>query len=198
MTMKPAKQSTTVRTIAVVGMLAALSYVCFTFFQIKIPLGGGDYTSLHLGNMVPVLGALLFGGLWGGLGGAIGMTIGDLFDPVYVIYAPRTFVLKFCIGLICGFVAHKLLHLRSQSGSKRVVATVVSAASGLAFNAIVEPIIKYVYNLLILGKPAAELSISWNIISCTTNAVVSCIAATLLYLALQPALQKAGLLPEKA
>ena len=68
--------------IAFTGLMAALSYVVFTFLQIKIPLPGGDATSIHLGNAVCVLGALLLGGLYGGLGGAIGMTIGDLLDPI--------------------------------------------------------------------------------------------------------------------
>ena len=80
--------------IASTGLMAALSYVVFTFLQIKITLPGGDATSIHLGNAVCVLGALLLGGLYGGLGGAIGMTIGDLLDPVYVVYAPKTFILK--------------------------------------------------------------------------------------------------------
>ena len=76
--------------VTAIAMLAAMSYVVFTFLQIKISLPGGDATSIHLGNAVCVLGALLMGGLAGGLGGAIGMTIGDLFDPVYVIYAPKS------------------------------------------------------------------------------------------------------------
>lgn len=37
------------------GIFAALSYVVFTFLQIKIPLPGGDATSIHLGNAVCVL-----------------------------------------------------------------------------------------------------------------------------------------------
>ena len=63
--------------IAMVGLLAALSYVVFTYGQVKITLPGGDATSIHLGNAVCVIGALLVGGFYGGLGGAIGMTIGD-------------------------------------------------------------------------------------------------------------------------
>ena len=39
------------------GVFAALSYVVFTFLQIKIQLPGGDATSIHLGNAVCVLGA---------------------------------------------------------------------------------------------------------------------------------------------
>lgn len=45
------------------GMFAALSYVVFTFLQIKITLPGGDATSIHLGNAVCVLGALVLGGV---------------------------------------------------------------------------------------------------------------------------------------
>lgn len=38
--------------IALTGLMAALSYVVFTFLQIKITLPGGDATSIHLGNAV--------------------------------------------------------------------------------------------------------------------------------------------------
>ena len=136
------------------ALMAALSYVVFTFLQIKIALPGGDATSLHLGNAVCVLGALLLGGVYGGLGGAIGMTIGDLLDPVYIIYAPKTFLLKFCIGLITGLVAHKRV---------------------------------------IIGKPAAEVTLAWNIAATSINAVLSVIAAVAIYMALRPALRKSGL-----
>ena len=65
-----------VQKLVMTGVFAALSYVVFTFLQIKITLPGGDATSIHLGNAVCVLGALILGGLYGGIGGALGMTIG--------------------------------------------------------------------------------------------------------------------------
>ena len=80
------------------GLFAALSYVVFTFLQIKITLPGGGATSIHLGNAVCVLGALLPSGFYGGLGGAIGMTIGDLFDPVYVLTALKKSGMFFTLG----------------------------------------------------------------------------------------------------
>ncbi len=52
--------------LALTGLFAALSYVVFTFLQIKITLPGGDATSIHLGNAVCVLGALILGGDWAG------------------------------------------------------------------------------------------------------------------------------------
>ena len=111
----------TTQKIALTGLMAALSYVVFIFLQIRIQLPGGDATSIHLGNAVCVLGALLLGGVYGGLGGAIGMTIGDLLDPQYIVYAPKTFLLKFCIGLIAGLIAHKLGKITTEKYNNKVL-----------------------------------------------------------------------------
>ena len=176
------------------GVMAALSYVVFTFLQIKITLPGGDATSIHLGNAVCVLGALLLGGLYGGLGGAIGMTIGDLLDPVYIVYAPKTFILKLCIGLITGLIAHKLGHITTETDTKKVLKwTILAAIGGLLFNVIFDPLVGYFYKLIILGKPAAELTLAWNVASTSINAVTSTIVSVLVYMALRPALKKSGL-----
>ena len=175
--------------IALTGLMAALSYVVFTFLQIKITLPGGDATSIHLGNAVCVLGALL-------LGGAIGMTIGDLLDPVYIVYAPKTFLLKFCIGLITGLIAHKFGKVSTSNDNKHVLKwTILAAIGGLLFNVIFDPLIGYFYKLLILGKPAAELTLAWNVAATSINAVTSTIVSVVVYMAVRPALRKAGMLP---
>ena len=176
------------------ALMAALSYVVFTFLQIKIALPGGDATSLHLGNAVCVLGALLLGGVYGGLGGAIGMTIGDLLDPVYIIYAPKTFLLKFCIGLITGLVAHKLGNISTSNDTKHVFKwTLIASICGMVFNMIFDPLVGYFYKRVIIGKPAAEVTLAWNITATSINAVLSVIAAVAIYMALRPALRKSGL-----
>lgn len=175
------------------GIFAALSYVVFTFLQIKIPLPGGDATSIHLGNAVCVLGALVLGGLYGGLGGAIGMTIGDLLDPIYILYAPKTFLLKLCIGLITGLVAHKIGKITQQSDTKKVVMwATIAAVSGLLFNVIFDPLVGYFYKLVILGRPAADLTLAWNVASTSINAFTSSIVSVAVYMALRPALKKSG------
>ncbi len=179
--------------IAMVGLLAALSYVIFTYGQIKITLPGGDATSIHLGNAVCVIGALLVGGFYGGLGGAIGMTIGDLLDPVYIVYAPKTFICKLCIGLITGFVAHRIGKIDKSSDKKHILAfTIAAAIAGLLFNVIADPLIGYYYKLFIIGKPAAELTLAWNIAATSINAITSVIASVIVYSAVRPALYKAG------
>ena len=181
--------------LVITALMAALSYVVFTFLQIKIALPGGDATSIHLGNAVCVLGALLLGGAYGGLGGAIGMTIGDLLDPIYIIYAPKTFLLKFCIGLITGIIAHKLGKISTSTNTKHVLKwTIIASVCGMLFNVIFDPLIGYFYKLVILGKPAAEVALVYNIAATSINAVTSVIAATAIYMALRPILLKSDML----
>ena len=176
------------------GVFAALSYVVFTFLQIKITLPGGDATSIHLGNAVCVLGALLLGGLYGGVGGAIGMTIGDLLDPYYILYAPKTFILKLCIGLITGLIAHRLGHISTEKDNARVLKwTIAAAAGGLLFNVVFDPLVGYFYKRLILGRPAADVTLAWNIASTSINAVTSTVVSVIVYMALRPALKRSDL-----
>ncbi len=176
------------------GVFAALSYVVFTFLQIKITLPGGDATSIHLGNAVCVLGALLLGGLYGGIGGAIGMTIGDLLDPYYIVYAPKTFILKLFIGLITGLIAHRLGHISTEKDTSKVWKwTIAAAIGGLLFNVIFDPLVGYFYKRLILGKPAADITLAWNIASTSINAVTSTIVSVAVYMALRPALKRSDL-----
>lgn len=177
--------------IALTALFAALSYVVFTFLQFKIWLPGGDATSIHFGNAVVVLAALVIGGPLGGLAGALGMTIGDLLDPVYVVYAPKTFICKFLIGIIAGAVAHKLGRIDSSNNRKHIFKYVLLAAcAGLFFNAAADPLLGYVYKRVILGKAAADVTLSWNVAASLINAVTSTIASTVIYMALYPALRK--------
>lgn len=178
--------------LALAALFAALSYAVFTFLQIKIPVGA-DMTSIHLGNAVVVLGAFIIGGPLGGIAGAIGMSIGDLLDPVYAPLVPKTLFCKLLIGLITGFVAHSIGGITKTDDPKHILRwTIIAAACGLIFNMFADPIIGYWYKILILGKPAADLSLKINFVATTINAVVSLVVSVAVYAALRPALQKAG------
>lgn len=185
--------------IAVVGLMAALAYVSFTFLQIKIPTPGGT-TSFHLGNTFVVLAALLIGGVPGDIAGAIGMGIGDLLDPVYVTYAPKTIILKLMIGIVTGLVAHKVFKIKNLEGKKLYVAVIISAIAGLAFNVVGEPLFGYFYNSVILGAPekAAMTLAGWNAITTSINAIISVIISSILYLAIQPKLKHNGTIEKLA
>ena len=191
------KTNSTVMKIAQTALFAALCYVIFTYLQIKIPMPGGDATSIHLGNAFCVLAALLLGGWYGGLAGAIGMGIADVMDPIYITGAPKTFILKLCIGLITGLVAHKIAKINESTDKKYIFKwSLLASIAGLAFNVIADPIVGYFYKQYILGQPQqmAEVLAKWSTATTFVNAVVSTILVAVLYNALRPALAKSGML----
>ncbi|MGM9947552.1 ECF transporter S component [Floccifex sp.] len=193
--------NTTLR-ITVTALMAALCYVAFTFLQIKIPTPVG-YTSFHLGNTFCILAALLLGGVPGGIAGAIGMGIGDILDPIYIMVAPKTLFLKFMIGVITGFVAHKVFHIKKLQGSSLVSKVVIACSAGMGFNIIGEPLVSYLYYLILLGnaEKAAGYLVAAKFITTGINAILAVVIASFIYLAIYPRFKKNGVLeklnPEK-
>ena len=191
------KTNSTVMKIAQTALFAALCYVIFTYLQIKIPMPGGDATSIHLGNAFCVLAALLLGGWYGGLAGANGMGIADVMDPIYITGAPKTFILKLCIGLITGLVAHKIAKINESTDKKYIFKwSLLASVAGLAFNVIADPIVGYFYKQYILGQPQqmAEVLAKWSAAATFVNAILSTIVVVIIYNALRPALAKSGML----
>ena len=191
------KTNSTVMKIAQTALFAALCYVIFTFLQMKIPMPGGDATSIHLGIAFCVLAALLLGGWYGGLAGAIGMGIADVMDPIYITGAPKTFILKLCIGLITGLVAHKIAKINESTDKKYIFKwSLLASVAGLAFNVIADPIVGYFYKQYILGQPQqmAEVLAKWSAAATFVNAILSTIVVVIIYNALRPALAKSGML----
>ena len=195
----PEKKKTDVRTLSMAALFAALCYIGFTYCKIDIPVGM-EKTAFHLGNVFCVLAALCIGGLWGGLSGAVGMTIADL-TTAYVTSAPKTFLLKLCIGLITGFVAHKVFKISQDKEGRKIpltAATAISCAAGMVFNIVADPLVGYFYKMYILGVPQKAASIWAKIGAVTTsvNAVVAVVAATVLYMALRRAMRRTNMLPK--
>ena len=178
------RASERVHKIVLTGLMAALSYVAFTYLKIPIPTFGGDMVALHIGNAFCVLAALLLGGFYGGLAGSLGMTIADLIDPAYVTSAPKTFVLKLCIGLIAGFVAHRIAHITDNHDSKYVFKwTLISSIAG------------FFYKNYVLGveSSAAKIMSTWAAGVTFINAVAGTVVVVAVYMAVRPVLKKAGL-----
>lgn len=178
--------------LAQAGLLAALCYIGFAFFKIDMP----GHTAFHFGNVFCVLAALLLGSFWGGLAGAVGLTIADL-TTAYVTSAPKTFLLKLCIGVIVGLVAHGIFKLADATKKKKIVGvTVLASACGMAFNVVADPLVGYFYKTYLLGIPQDLAKAMTQIVTVTTsvNAVLAIVFASIFYLALRPAIKKAGLL----
>ena len=178
--------------LAQAGLLAALCYIGFAFFKIDMP----GHVAFHFGNVFCVLAALLLGSFWGGLAGAVGMTIADL-TTAYVTSAPKTFLLKLCIGVIVGLVAHGIFKLADGTNKKKIVGvTVLASACGMAFNMVADPLVGYFYKTYLLGIPQdlAKAMTQMATVVTSVNAVLAVIFASIFYLALRPAIKKAGLL----
>jgi len=144
------KTKFTVQKISIIGVMAALSLVAYEFFRIPNVFGSGS--SFHLGNTFTALTAMLLDGVSGGLAVAIGLALADILagDPGYAI---TTFILKFIIGLVCGFVAHKVIHLKDYPTANRgkyLLVVTASAFSGLLVNVFTDPFIGYIPNPLLL------------------------------------------------
>ena len=193
------KKPTDVRTLSMAALFAALCYIGFTYCKIDIPVGM-EKTAFHLGNVFCVLAALFLGGMWGGMAGAVGMTVADL-TTAYVTSAPKTFLLKLCIGLITGFVAHKIFKLSQDREDRKLpltAATALSCAAGMVFNVVADPLVGYFYKMYVLGVPqeAAGIWAKVGAITTSVNAVVAVVAATVLYMALRKAMKRSNLLPK--
>lgn len=125
------------------------------------------------------------------------MGIADLMDPVYITGAPKTFVLKFCIGLITGLVAHKIAKINESTDKKYVFKwSVIASVAGLAFNVVADPIVGYFYKQYILGQPQelAQALAKMSAVATLFNAVVSVILVAVIYNAVRPVLIKSHLL----
>lgn len=81
-----------------IALFAALSYIALMLFFFPF---GNMY--IHFGNMIVVVAALLVGGWQGGLAGSVGMGLYDILNG-HADSSPKTFLLKFLIGLTVGAV----------------------------------------------------------------------------------------------
>ena len=120
------------------ALMAALCYVAFTFLKIPIPTPGGDTTALHIGNAFCVLAAFFLRRL---------RRCGRF--PGYDHRGPsgsgvhhqcsEDFILKLCIGLIAGFVAHNIAHITEEHDSKYIVKwSLIASVAGLGFNVVMD------------------------------------------------------------
>ncbi len=170
--------------IIAVGLMAALCYVG-NYLQIKIP-NGVLITRVHLGNSMCLLAGLLFGGPIGGLASGIGAMLYDLFDPVYILSAPFTFLSKFAMGYVVGEISKSAKRLNKE-------------ALHLGLAAILGQLS---YIILYLGKTyisqrimgyeieTALIAVGTNAITSSINAVLAVVISLPLYYALKKPLSR--------
>ena len=167
-------------------MFMVINYVTFAYGKIDLPTAGGHSTAIHLANATVVLSGWFLGPVYGGIAGAVGLSIADLMDPRYVASAPKTFLMKFLIAFIAAAVARKLKLEEKEQTPQIIKIAAISAAAGLGFNVIFDPIIGYLYKRFILGLTPELVAIlqTWALGTTAINAAICLVVSVLLYLAL--------------
>ena len=182
------KSRFTLYRIVIIGLMAAMVFVCTMFLGIRIPTPTGT-TQLKTANAICLLTGLLFGGWTGGLAAGIGSALFDLTYPEWTAGAWLTFIFFFAMGAICGGIAHA-----GGAAGKNKTRNWLAAVCGAVG-----------YWLLYVGKSILVLCLSGSAFSAafiaTTpkmltggiNAVFAIVVSNLLAALLRPKLEAAGI-----
>lgn len=182
------KSRFTLYRIVIIGLMAAMVFVCTMFLGIRIPTPTGT-TQLKTANAICLLTGLLFGGWTGGLAAGIGSALFDLTYPEWAAGAWLTFIFFFAMGAICGGIAHA-----GGAAGKNKARNWLAAVCGAVG-----------YWLLYVGKSILVLCLSGSAFSAafiaTTpkmltggiNAVFAIVVSNLLAALLRPKLEAAGI-----
>lgn len=182
------KSRFTLYRIVIIGLMAAMVFVCTMFLGIRIPTPTGT-TQLKTANAICLLTGLLFGGWTGGLAAGIGSALFDLTYPEWAAGAWLTFIFFFAMGAICGGIAHA-----GGAAGKNKARNWLAAVCGAGG-----------YWLLYVGKSILVLCLSGSAFSAafiaTTpkmltggiNAVFAVVVSNLLAALLRPKLEAAGI-----
>lgn len=167
--------------ITFIALFAALCYIALTVFF--FPVGP---MFVHFGNLIVVLAALLIGGWQGGLSGSIGMGLYDILNG-YADSSPKTFILKFLIGLTVGLI---FTLLNKKLKSKTVSAT-IGALCGMIVNIVGEILWKIAqYTLAGSTFKAAVVTSILSQSSTLLNAVIAIIGGVALFRVLEKPFEK--------
>ena len=180
------KKKFTTKRIALIGVLSALVFAA-TYLHIDIPTALGK-TMLHLGNVVCLLGGLLFGPVTGGLSAGLGSALYDFMDPAFAPEAWITFINKFLMGFVAGLICNIG---RGKGPKKEELFTLIGGICGS-----VTYVILYVTKTIIVQyfiNSSVWATVLTVAIQKGTVSLFNGMVAVFLATALRPALRKAHL-----
>lgn len=174
----------TVKDLAMIGVMAALVFVGNNLQLPKIPTPLGP-TRIHLGNVMCILGGLIFGPVSGGFAAGIGGAIFDLMDPNYAREFWITFIMKFAMAYVAGLILSK--------GDKTKFKVIVAAVIGSLSYVVLYLGKTFIFEYLIIKNPwqtVAGVLITKGTTS-LINALLAMVVSVILYYMIVPALRKA-------
>ena len=178
------------KTLALTGVATALVFVLTKFVSIPIPSMIGK-TAIHVGNAMCLLSALLLGPVPGALAAGVGSALVDLTDPVWAAEFWITFLNKAVMALVAG-LCFRVLKLKSQP--LRVWLASLFGALSYCLLYVAKNILMGHFVKLLEWKIAIVETLTLKLPVTLVNAVIATVCASLLYLAMKPALKKAHVL----
>ena len=165
--------------------------IIFVTNYLRIPFMG---TQLHMTNALCAMSGLLFGPWLGFAAAGLGSALYDI-TAGYGAECLITLVNKGMIGLIAGLIAAGVAHRRSL-GTADVVRTVVACVAGALTYVALYMLKTYIFGMYVdgLGMKATLVKMGTKITGSLLNALFASVVGPVLFFALKPALDHAGLL----
>jgi energy-coupling factor transport system substrate-specific component len=182
-----------IRKLTMAGLFAALSFACFSYLRIEIPMGLGLTGKIYVGHAFILLSGLLLGAKYGALSGAVGLTLADVLAG-YTTSAPPTFMAKFILGWTVAEAASHLFAALLEKEDSYGKGVLLSCLVGSLVNVVTEPLIRFSFKYLILGIPYQVAYVS--AINCAVSMGISNVVSTILAVLLAKALHRSVLLRE--
>lgn len=182
------KSKLDVRTLAIIGVLSAL---VFALSAISIPIG--DISRIHFGNIMCLLSGLLFGPFIGGISAGMGSMLYDFTNPLYTPEFWITFLTKFAMGFVAGWVARKL------EGRREALRLPVAALAGSATYVVLYTAKSIIMQHFVQGLPWPAV---WPVVAAKAglsalNGIIAVAASVILAPVLRSALNAAGVFKVK-
>ena len=160
------------KNVALYGLFIALVYAATRFINIPGPTPGGLF---HLGNVMAFTIAIVFGKKSGAVSGAFGMALFDLTSP-YAIWAPFTFVIRFAMGYILGYLSSK--------GDSSKLKSIAFNSLGIIIASIILIVGYYIAEVILYHNFITPLESVWgNFMQCVVGTVIGLPLSTSLKLA---------------
>lgn len=185
---KNASTKFSVYRIALIAVFAALVFAA-NWLYIPIPVAIGNMSRISLGNVFSLLSGLILGPIGGGLASGIGAALYDVTHPAYIASAPFTFVFKFLLAAVCGWIAYGRGN-KGENHKRNIVAAICGSVT---------------YIILYLGKAFIQgllvgndvnivlIAVAEKLLTSSINALIAILVSVPLSAAIRLALKKSGL-----
>ena len=170
------------------GIMTAIIFVAN---YLRIPFMG---TSVHMTNALCAIAGLLFGPALGFVAAGLGSGLYDVMVG-YGAESLITLVTKGMIALIAGLIASSVTHRRSVKAGDVARAVLACVAGALTYVALYM-LKTYIFGMFVngLGLDGTLVKMGTKLPGSLINALFASVAGPVLFFALKPALDHAGLL----